>query len=489
MSPEPSEEQMPPLRGPADRTWLPIAAFGFVVVALIALAIIPTILLQRFATAIDDIAGTLLPAYEEAQELGFAMEERITLARSLILTDDSLYVLRYERARRIEEVALHEIDSVAPALGAAAAGHVDRLIHHASRRDSLERAVLAQGGGTERYLEVLPQFDAIRDSMLVELNGFNRELMRISEARIAKEARLAVLQRRVSYMLGGLAVMAALLIGWFTRQQLRLRRQVQAALEDANRQRLLAERQGQDLQRATEARGHLLRGVTHDIKNPLGAARGFTELLMLEIKAPLAPGQRPLLDGILRSLDEALSIIADLLDLARADSGGLRVERVECTLGTLVAVAVEDHRSSAEAAGHRMEIAPSDELLRAYTDPTRVAQVLGNLLSNAIKYTPSPGVITVRSGIETGEDGGRWATIRVDDTGPGIPPDLREAIFDEFTRIDEGGAAGGHGLGLAIARRIARLLDGNLTVEDAEGGGASFALWLPVRRDAEVQRG
>src|SRR5690606_32275906 len=105
----------------------------------------------------------------------------------------------------------------------------------------------------------------------------------------------------------------------------------------------------------------------------------------------------------------------------------------------------------------------------------------GNLLSNAIKYTPAPGRISVHAQREVREGGGSWVTIRVDDTGAGIPPEHRDAIFDEFTRLEEQGSPGGHGLGLAIARRIARLLDGDLTVGDAPGGGASFALWLPVR--------
>ena len=470
---------------PADRTLLPIVAFGFILLALLALVITPVLVVQRVFDTTEEIGATLLPAYEEARQLAFAMEERITLARSRILTDDPAYAERYRRAAETEAAALREIALVTPKLGERATGHVDRLLQHAGRRDSLERAVLTDGGGVERYLIALPEFDAIRDSMLVELNGFDQQLVGFTEARIREEAWLASLQRWVSYLLGALAAAAAFVMAWFTRQQFALRRDVQAALKEANRQRALAERQGQDLQRAGEARSHLLRGVTHDVKNPLGAAKGFTELILLEIKAPLAPGQRPLVEGIQRSLDEALAIIADLLDLARADSGGLRVERLECNVGTLAAEAVADHRSQAEAAGHRMEVAASTEPIRAYTDPARVTQVLGNLLSNAIKYTPAPGTIVVRSQVEDRGDGGRWATIRVDDTGPGIPVDVREAIFDEFTRLEEQGVQGGHGLGLAIARRIARLLDGDLTVEDAEGGGASFVLWLPVRREGE----
>jgi signal transduction histidine kinase len=212
----------------------------------------------------------------------------------------------------------------------------------------------------------------------------------------------------------------------------------------------------------------------------------------MEVKAPVHPDQRPLLAGIRRSVDAALAIIADLLDLARADSGGLTVNRVEIDLRAIAREAAEGHRPSAEAAGHRVEVDAPQEKLKLYTDPARVGQVLGNLLSNAIKYTPPPGRITVRCRIGGPGEApaeGRWATIEVSDTGPGIPAGQREAIFDEFTRLEDGGEQAGHGLGLAIARRVARLLGGDLTVGDAPGGGASFVLWLPLREEATARPG
>lgn len=181
-------------------------------------------------------------------------------------------------------------------------------------------------------------------------------------------------------------------------------------------------------------------------------------------------------------MDGALDIIADLLDFARADSGQLSVEPVETDLTAVVAEAVEDHRAEAEAAGLTVRLerpAP----LRLQTDPARVKQILQNLLSNAVKYTPSPGAITVAAKIEREGDGRAdqlWAAVTVSDTGPGIPPELRERIFDEFARLEGSGAIQGHGLGLAIARRIARLLGGDLVVAKSPPPGATFVLRLPA---------
>ncbi|HEV3050126.1 MAG TPA: HAMP domain-containing sensor histidine kinase, partial [Longimicrobium sp.] len=244
-----------------------------------------------------------------------------------------------------------------------------------------------------------------------------------------------------------------------------------------------AERALAETARATEARAHLLRGVSHDVKNPLGAARGYAELLEQGIRGELTPEQAKFVAGIRRSIDGALSILADLLDLARADSGGLHMERMPAELGHIAREAAEDHRPAARAAGHTLECPAPAEPIRLHTDPARVRQVLGNLLSNAVKYTPAPGRITVRAERVEGGDSrpGPWAVLRVIDTGPGIPPEKREAIFDEFTRLHDGTDIQGHGLGLAISRRVARLLGGDLDVSGAPGQGATFTLWLPLR--------
>jgi two-component system OmpR family sensor kinase len=142
---------------------------------------------------------------------------------------------------------------------------------------------------------------------------------------------------------------------------------------------------------------------------------------------------------------------------------------------------VEEHRAAAEAAGLALVNADGGSQTILVTDPARVAQVLGNLLSNAIKYTPAGGrieVTTELAGGRAGDDGARLA-IHVADDGPGIPTGKREEIFGEFTRlatVDKPGA----GLGLSIARRVARLLGGDVTVSGGQGG-ARFTLWLPMQ--------
>jgi signal transduction histidine kinase len=111
---------------------------------------------------------------------------------------------------------------------------------------------------------------------------------------------------------------------------------------------------------------------------------------------------------------------------------------------------------------------------------------VGNLLSNAIKYTPPGGRVVVAAGPASNGDGprpGQWVRVTVEDSGPGIAAEQREAVFQEFSRLDPG-AAEGHGLGLAIGRRVARLLGGDVTVGEAEIGGAAFTLWLPAASDS-----
>ncbi|HET6228468.1 MAG TPA: GAF domain-containing sensor histidine kinase [Longimicrobiaceae bacterium] len=238
--------------------------------------------------------------------------------------------------------------------------------------------------------------------------------------------------------------------------------------------------------RATEARARLLRGVTHDVKNPLGSADGYAQLLEMELAGGLAPEQARLVAGVRRGIRGALAMIGDLLDLSLAESGGLPVNRVPVDLVAVAREALEDERGAVEAAGHVL-VCEGGTPVPLVTDPARVRQVVGNLLSNAAKYTPAPGRITLWVEMRTGGEParpGEWAAVHVRDSGPGIPPDARESIFGEFHRLDSSTRASGHGLGLAISRLIARLLGGDLTVSGGEGEGATFSFWLPSGTDA-----
>jgi len=479
MPPDPSRipERFPPER----RDWLPISAFVFVVLALIALAVAPSLLLSRIAATTRAVTTTALPAYDLLRDFAFAMEQRVSVARSLYLTGDSRYVGALAEAKAAEETALRSLETLAPRFGPRSVEYIADIRRYRARRETVEARVEASGRDIAVYRAATPQFDLLRDSILVAVAGMRTELAAHTESLVANEARLARLERSLSIVLGIAALMAALLVGWFALEQRRLRREVQVALDESNRLRILAERQTDDLRRTAMSRARLMQGITHDVKNPLGAARGYVDLLEMGVNGPLPEQHAPFVAGIRRSIDGALAIITDLLDLARADSGGLTVKAIDIDLRDVVKAVVEDHRAEATAAGHELTLSLPASALPVHTDPARVEQVLANLLSNAVKYTPAPGRITVTcTRHPPPATAHERATVEVSDTGPGIPRDMRDAIFDEFTRLDEAGPRKGHGLGLPIARRLTKLIGGDLTLADGEGPGATFVLSLPL---------
>jgi signal transduction histidine kinase len=232
-----------------------------------------------------------------------------------------------------------------------------------------------------------------------------------------------------------------------------------------------------------------MRGVTHDLKNPLGAARGYAELLADEALGPLPEPQAKMVSRLRSLLSATLDTVNDLVELSRADAGELKIDWHETDVALIARDTIDDYRASGDAAGLQLlfnveELGPESST-RVMTDPVRVHQVLGNLLSNAVKYTPRGGIIRVSVVAMLDPELGHVMAFDVSDTGPGIPEPLRERVFEEFFRVPTTVAiAQGTGVGLAIARRVARLLGGDLRVRDTIGGGATFSLLIPASRTA-----
>jgi len=246
-------------------------------------------------------------------------------------------------------------------------------------------------------------------------------------------------------------------------------------LEDARRSR-------DEVVRAAEARARLVRGFSHDVKNPLGAAVGQIALLEEGLVGELKAPQREALARARGAIAAAVDLIDDLVELVRAEAGQLSIEPRAVDLHRVVTEVAEGHRPEAEGRRITLHVEAAGPQPAAYTDPARVRQILGNLLSNAVKYTPEGGRITIRVAERT--DGGApgpgvWHAVDVENTGPGIPPEKREHIFEEFTRLEPGDSRG-KGLGLAISRQVARALGGDLTVQSTPGRGATFTLWIPA---------
>ncbi|HEX2093722.1 MAG TPA: ATP-binding protein [Longimicrobiaceae bacterium] len=240
-----------------------------------------------------------------------------------------------------------------------------------------------------------------------------------------------------------------------------------------------SEKRREELERVTESRARLIRGFSHDLKNPLGAADGHAQLLQDEILGTLTERQRESVGRIRASIRSALVLINDLVELARAEAGQLELEPRPTDVREVARELAGDYRAQAESAGLRLLAELPDEFPVIRSDPTRVRQVLGNLISNGIKYNRPGGTITVRAAVRARRAGGQYAVVEVADTGIGIPEEKLGLLFQEFSRLAPGSAHGA-GLGLAISQKIARALGGEITVETEPGAGSTFTLWLPA---------
>ncbi|MFL5385825.1 MAG: ATP-binding protein [Longimicrobiaceae bacterium] len=454
--------------------WVARVAMLLIVLSLATLIVVPVLVQRRVVP---------LRAQVEQAERGrtlvglveFQLALEMSSLRGYLLSEDRSHRVAYDDALARENAIYPKLDSATRGLPSEVAAHV-RELHSASARwhreaddDEIVRrrrdTPALQISTEQAQFEAALRAAASVDSALVRVSAERRE-----EIRKADQLRFAVTVGLVV-----LALASAAAATWFARR-------VRLLAEEARARHAEAERALADLRESNAARERMMRGVTHDLKNPLGAARGFVDLLREGIDGELSPGQARMAAGIRRNLDTALAIIHDLLDLARADAGTLEVARERTDCRALLHEAVDDHRAAAAAAGHALELRAPDAPVEALADPLRVRQVMGNLLSNAIKYTPPGGRVVAVAGPADNGDGprpGRWVQVTVEDSGPGIAPEHREGVFREFERLDPA-AAEGHGLGLAIGRRVARLLGGDVTVGDSELGGAAFTLWLPA---------
>ena len=222
-------------------------------------------------------------------------------------------------------------------------------------------------------------------------------------------------------------------------------------------------------------KNRFLRHVSHELKTPLTALREGAELLHDQVAGPLAPPQRRVV-AIMRDNSIKLQrLIEELLDYQRALHAAASLEVKTVVLDALVGEAVREHELAARAKGLTLEIDAQAASLEA--DPDKLRSVVDNLISNAVKFTPPGGRIVVRARVASGE-----AMIEVLDSGPGVPAEERESIFNLFfkgrNKADSGMKSSG--LGLAIARELVEAHGGHIAVV-AEGSGGHFRVTLPRR--------
>ena len=226
----------------------------------------------------------------------------------------------------------------------------------------------------------------------------------------------------------------------------------------------------------SRTKSEFLATMSHELRTPLNAIGGYTELIELGVGGPVTEDQRSYLARIRTSQQHLLAIINDLLNYSRSEAGQLSYDTRRVSLHDVVENALPMMVPQANSKGIRIDHGPCPVGVAAWADQQKVEQIVLNLLSNAVKFTPRDGNVTVSCGL-SGDQG----TITVRDTGPGVPAEKTEVIFEPFVQLGRSLTSHqeGTGLGLAISRDLARAMGGDLCVDPAPGEGAIFTLTLP----------
>jgi signal transduction histidine kinase len=251
----------------------------------------------------------------------------------------------------------------------------------------------------------------------------------------------------------------------------------------AEEARVLAEEASAHAEEASRAKSLFLTTMSHELRTPLNAIGGYVDLLALEIRGPLVDAQREDLRRIKKSGQHLLSLINDILNLAKIESGQLDLQIRDVPLSAVFENVDALVAPQFNAKGITYRYPQCDPSLRVRADSEKLQQVLLNVLSNACKFTDEGGRVTVEcDASETTAENEPTVAISIRDSGRGIAKEKLEEIFEPFVQIDRhltGVSQQGVGLGLAISRDLARSMSGDLVADSEPGVGTTFVLTLP----------
>jgi len=252
----------------------------------------------------------------------------------------------------------------------------------------------------------------------------------------------------------------------------------------------------QDIFRRTIA----LASAAHELKTPLSVMTGYTDLLLGQLLGPLNDQQCKVLEEMKQSGLRLQRFVQDFLAFSALESGKIRISREAGDVNECIAEVLEHWSSRFEQKKLRWHFRPDSSLPPIVFDQLKLQHVISNLVDNAVKFTPVGGSVgvsttpylwerrTYRQSLPlanerriSGDSRPNAVRINVNDTGPGIPPEYHQEIFNEFLRLQQTSDSHGMGLGLAIARRLIEAHGGKIWVESEPGNGSTFSLLLPMR--------
>jgi signal transduction histidine kinase len=239
-----------------------------------------------------------------------------------------------------------------------------------------------------------------------------------------------------------------------------------------------------ELEEASRHKSEFLANMSHELRTPLNAIIGFSQVLRQKLFGEVNEKQEEYLDDILSSGNHLLSLINDVLDLSKVEAGQVELEVAPFSLREALERGVVMVRERAVKNGVALSVEPSADVDIVEGDERRMRQVIFNLLSNAVKFTPEGGSVVVASARVDGQ-----VQVSVTDTGPGVAPEDRERIFEEFQQTDVGAQQReGTGLGLALSKRLVELHGGRIWVESEPGHGSRFVFTLPAENGSRNGR-
>jgi signal transduction histidine kinase len=237
-----------------------------------------------------------------------------------------------------------------------------------------------------------------------------------------------------------------------------------------------------ELEAASRHKSDFLATMSHELRTPLNAIIGFSEVLHEQMFGELNERQAAYVRDVLEAGKHLLSLINEVLDLAKIEAGRMELDLSEVAVPDVLRSAVSMQSERASRNGIALALTTEPAEIEITADERRLRQIVFNLLSNAVKFTPADGRVDVSAQLNDGQ-----VEIAVADTGPGIAAEDRETIFEEFEQAADGKKEEeGTGLGLPLSRKLVELHGGRLWVESEIGRGSTFRFTLPVRHEAEA---
>ena len=461
-------DQLP--SGPAEtQAYLPGVTSVFGILVLLALVATPVLMTWRLDALRSDGDATTGRAHVLTDSLRTLFMDEIILLEQ-VRKGEPHSGAHYRQVRALQDSVIAGLRAVAPRISAIATDRVNTVARLSARWHTAPDTFVARPISERQASGEVRRILADRDAMLVAEQLLDADVEQATASRRAMGGNLLQVQRWLSLGLGLLATIATLVIAWFAVRARQLRHALARTIAISQLRR-------DDLQNITESKNRLMRGFSHDVKNPIGAADGYMQLLEDGVLGPVSEKQRTSIERARRSLQAALHLISDLLEIAQIEKGHVSIVRVPTDALLVAREAAEQYRALAEAKGLAMRIDTTCKVPIIVSDPIRVRQVLANLISNAVKYTVA-GEVSVRVGQERDPEFPGRLSISITDTGMGIDKDKQRLLFQEFVRLDPT-AGPGVGIGLAMSARIAEALGGAITVRSEREKGSVFVLWLP----------